>query len=94
MFGPGGLDPADLSDCGLLYLSGITLAILSDADRARLVNADGAHKAAGRSVAFDGNYRPRLWSDPEEARHWIGRGACGRVDHRAPLARRRNGAVR
>jgi 2-dehydro-3-deoxygluconokinase len=72
MFGPGGLNPADLSDCGLLYLSGITLAILSDADRARLVNRMAAHKAAGHSVAFDGNYRPRLWSDPEEARHWTG----------------------
>jgi 2-dehydro-3-deoxygluconokinase len=70
MFGAGGLDPAMLANCGLLYLSGITLAILPEADRARLVDRMAQHKDAGHAVAFDGNYRPRLWSAPEEARRW------------------------
>jgi hypothetical protein len=43
----GGLDPAELDACGLLYLSGITLAILSEGDRERLVAQMARHKAAG-----------------------------------------------
>lgn len=63
--GPG---LADLSDFGTLYVSGITLAILSASVRHRLVTALGALRAQGRRVVFDPNYRPRLWRDAEEAR--------------------------
>ncbi|MEX6507384.1 sugar kinase [Jiella sp. M17.18] len=45
------------------YFSGITLAILPEADRARLLRHLAAAKAAGRPVAFDPNLRPRLWPD-------------------------------
>lgn len=41
-----------------IYLSGITLAILSPAARARLLAA-----LKGRRVIFDPNIRPRLWED-------------------------------
>jgi len=66
----GGIDPEKLMACGMLYLSGITLAILSDAQRACLVAQMQRLKDAGRQVAYDGNYRPRLWTSPDEARHW------------------------
>lgn len=49
----------------LLYFSLITLAILPAAGRSRLLSLA---KQTGR-VAFDGNYRPRLWSNSDEATH-------------------------
>jgi 2-dehydro-3-deoxygluconokinase len=47
----------------LAYLSGITLAILAPAARARLLAALAAARAAGATVAFDPNIRPALWPD-------------------------------
>lgn len=52
----------------LLYLSGISLAILPPAGRQRLLAAMARLRAAGGLVAFDNNYRPRLWPDVAEAR--------------------------
>jgi 2-dehydro-3-deoxygluconokinase len=49
----------------VVYLSGITLAILPPAVRAGLVAALAAHPGL---VAFDSNYRPRLWEDAATAR--------------------------
>ena len=51
-----------------LYLSGISLAILPPAGRERLLALMGAMRARGALVAFDNNYRPRLWTDAAEAR--------------------------
>jgi 2-dehydro-3-deoxygluconokinase len=70
MFSEGGLNPDRLGPCGMLYLSGITLAILSDAQRERLVALMHRVRQAGGQVAFDGNYRPRLWASPDDARRW------------------------
>jgi 2-dehydro-3-deoxygluconokinase len=47
----------------LLYFSGITLAILDSAARANLFEALTSARAAGSRIAFDPNYRPRLWPD-------------------------------
>jgi 2-dehydro-3-deoxygluconokinase len=47
----------------LLYFSGISLAILPPAGRARLAALAQALRARGAQVAFDNNYRPRLWPD-------------------------------
>lgn len=52
----------------LLVFSLITLAILPPADRTRLLALACAVRARGGTVAFDGNYRPRLWATIEEAR--------------------------
>jgi 2-dehydro-3-deoxygluconokinase len=52
------LDGADL-----IYLSGITLAILSAEARVRLMASLARARAAGSKVAFDPNIRPGLWSD-------------------------------
>ena len=51
----------------LVYLSGITLAILPPEDRARLMACLGQRGARGFKVAFDPNIRPRLWESPATA---------------------------
>lgn len=47
----------------VVYLSGITLAILPPEDRAALIGLMGRARAAGQVVAFDPNIRPALWED-------------------------------
>ena len=49
-----------------VYFSGITLAILENGGRARLLAALGAARARGARVAFDPNLRPRLWGSRTE----------------------------
>jgi 2-dehydro-3-deoxygluconokinase len=58
----------DLADFDVVYLSGITLAILPPDVRADLIGIAGALKTAGKQVVFDSNYRPRLWPDEASAR--------------------------
>lgn len=50
-----------------LYLSGISLAILSPADRTTLLEQVAKCRDLGVKVAFDNNYRPRLWESREAA---------------------------
>jgi len=52
----------------LLYLSGISLAILPQAGRERLLALMQAIRQRGGQVVFDNNYRPRLWNSADEAR--------------------------
>jgi 2-dehydro-3-deoxygluconokinase len=59
---------AALAGYDLLYLSGITLSILDPPQRAALLALADAVRAAGGRVAFDSNYRPVGWPDPDEAR--------------------------
>ena len=60
---------SDMLD-GLTHLlfTGISLAILEQANRDRLFDAIDAFRAKGGVVAFDSNYRPHLWGDAELAR--------------------------
>ena len=51
-----------------LYFSGISLAILPPAGRQRLLAVAEQVRARGALVAFDNNYRPRLWPDVTAAR--------------------------
>ncbi|MEL6682608.1 MAG: sugar kinase [Pseudomonadota bacterium] len=51
-----------------VFLSGISLAILSQPNRDRLFAALEAFRADGGVFAFDSNYRPHLWNDPHLAR--------------------------
>jgi 2-dehydro-3-deoxygluconokinase len=62
-----------LKDFDLIYVSGITFAILSGAGRERLAMLMADAKEAGRIVAYDTNYRPRLWANREEAALWTRR---------------------
>jgi 2-dehydro-3-deoxygluconokinase len=59
---------AEATRSDLLYFSLITLAILPPAGRARLLELARDVRAAGGRVAFDGNYRARLWPSEAEAR--------------------------
>ncbi len=64
-------EQADALDA--LYLSGISLAILPDAGRERVIALMARMRARGALVAFDNNYRPRLWASAADARHWYER---------------------
>lgn len=57
-----------LQNQSLVYFSGITLAILSSAARDTLFTALRTARKNGSIVAFDPNYRPRLWSDAAVAK--------------------------
>ncbi len=50
-----------------VYLSGITLAIMSDVARLSLFDALAKLRSKGAKVIFDSNYRPRLWNAAKEA---------------------------
>lgn len=69
-------DPAALAESlerrALVYFSGITLAILAEPARNTLLAALKTARGAGAQIAFDPNYRPRLWPDVETARDAIG----------------------
>jgi 2-dehydro-3-deoxygluconokinase len=64
-------EQADALDA--LYLSGISLAILPQAGRERALALMTRMRAAGKLVAFDNNYRPRLWDSVADARYWYQR---------------------
>jgi 2-dehydro-3-deoxygluconokinase len=59
------LEQAEQAD--LLGFSLITLAILPEDARTQLLALAGRVRARGGKVAFDGNYRPRLWNNAHEA---------------------------
>jgi 2-dehydro-3-deoxygluconokinase len=56
-----------LAAARMVYLSGISLAILAPGDRELLIAALAQCRARGGSVVFDNNYRPRLWESAQEA---------------------------
>lgn len=70
-------DPADLAHlagAGVVYLSAITLAIIDAGAREALFDRLSALRATGKTrIAFDSNYRPRLWPDADSARDAIRR---------------------
>jgi 2-dehydro-3-deoxygluconokinase len=55
----------------IAFFSGISLAILSDKGRQRLLDVLKEARARGVIVAFDPNLRPRLWQSNDEMMHWI-----------------------
>ena len=57
-----------LGGFGLLYLSGISLAIWGERGRAVLFAALDRLRHEGVRIAFDSNWRPLLWTDRETAR--------------------------
>jgi 2-dehydro-3-deoxygluconokinase len=59
---------ARLAQFDWLYLSGISLSLYGEAGRARLREVLAAVRHNGGRIAFDGNYRPRGWSDAATAR--------------------------
>ena len=59
---------ASLENRELIYFSGITLAILTAEARVALLKALATARGHGSHIAFDPNYRPRLWNDIGTAR--------------------------
>ena len=56
-----------LESAGLVYLSGISLAILTPDDRRDALALMGELRGKAGKVVFDPNYRPALWASREEA---------------------------
>jgi 2-dehydro-3-deoxygluconokinase len=56
-----------LDHFSVFYLSGITLAVLGEAGLDRLIPRLIQARERGAVVAFDNNYRPRLWRDRAHA---------------------------
>ncbi|WP_299607705.1 sugar kinase [uncultured Tateyamaria sp.] len=65
---PTGPDFSALETYDVIYLSAITLAILPASTRAALIRWLQAFRRTGGRVAFDSNYRPKLWGDVDAAR--------------------------
>lgn len=56
-----------------VLVSGITLAILDDDQRAQLADLMAALRVSGAQIVFDPNFRPVLWESVEAARYWVSR---------------------
>lgn len=54
----------------VLYLSGISIAILDNDRRNDLLQLVAALHSNGVKIAYDTNYRARLWRDAAQARFW------------------------
>jgi 2-dehydro-3-deoxygluconokinase len=70
---------AALATYDLVYVSGISLSLYGEAGRRRLLAALDGTRANGGRVAFDTNFRARLWPDLALARAAY-RGALARAD--------------
>ena len=57
-------------ESNLIFLSGISIAILPFESRKLLVNLLEKAKEHGAMIAFDTNHRPALWPDADDARQW------------------------
>jgi 2-dehydro-3-deoxygluconokinase len=70
MFGMPEMDAAlaTADNAELLCFSLISLAVLPPEGREKLLSLAKAVRVRGGKVAFDGNYRPRLWESVDEAR--------------------------
>ena len=64
------------STADIIYLSGITMAILPDDDAEALITGLRSALKPGAIVAFDPNIRPRLWSNQERMKDVITRTAA------------------
>ncbi len=73
-------DPAALAEAmaqsDTIYFSGITLAILDAPARATLMAELRTAREAGKTIAFDPNLRPRLWTNDAEMTSVIMEGAA------------------
>ncbi len=67
------LRPEDMQGFDLVFLSAITLAILDPGARDALYHWARDFRSADGLIAFDSNYRPRLWPDLAIARQEVSR---------------------
>ncbi|MBU1357695.1 MAG: sugar kinase [Gammaproteobacteria bacterium] len=70
LMGPADVDEAWLRSARHLHATGVFAAI-SDTCLEASLKAFDVMRAAGRTISFDPNLRPTLWSSTERMRHWI-----------------------
>jgi 2-dehydro-3-deoxygluconokinase len=75
---------ASLMAARLIYFSGITLSLYSNAGLGRLLALVEAARQNGTKVAFDGNFRPRLWRGDLSRTRTVFMEALKRVDIALP----------
>jgi dehydrogluconokinase len=68
--GPADVDEAWLRSARHLHATGVFAAISDTSLQASLKTLD-VMRAAGRTISFDTNLRPTLWSSTETMRHWV-----------------------
>jgi len=68
--GPADVDEAWLRSARHLHATGVFPAISDSSLQAAFKSMD-VMRAAGRTISFDTNLRPTLWSSTETMRHWI-----------------------
>jgi 2-dehydro-3-deoxygluconokinase len=78
MFLTPGIDQAmeKAGEADLLFFSLISLAVLPDEGREMVLGLARKVRRRGGKVAFDSNYRPRLWERSDKARIWRDRAAA------------------
>ncbi len=64
---PAEISLETLNQFDLIYLSGISMAILPANVRSQLIDFIATFRNAGGTFAYDSNYRPRLWEDQATA---------------------------
>lgn len=62
---------AAIRDADVVFFSGITMAILAPQTRANLLQVFDKARKSGKTIAFDPNLRPRLWTSMDEMRSVI-----------------------
>lgn len=67
---------AAMAQADVIYFSGITLGVLPADRRSAFIDALRNARAAGKTIAFDPNLRPRLWASGEKMTTEIMRGAA------------------
>jgi 2-dehydro-3-deoxygluconokinase len=55
----------------IVFFSGISLSVLEDDDKDKLISLMVRLKAQGCKVAFDPNYRPKMWLNNAHAINWL-----------------------
>ena len=60
-----------IPDFDYVYFSGLSLAILDDEDKQRLLDLVSSLRRRGAKIAFDPNYREKLWKDSAHAAYWM-----------------------
>jgi len=74
MTGPGAPELRQrLLELDAIYFTGVTLAILPEEGREKLLETAAVLRRRGGRIAFDGNYRAQLWQSSAEAVAWLGR---------------------
>ena len=67
---------SDIANFDMLFFSGITLAILPEADRQVFLDTLNDAKQTGARIVFDTNLRPGLWADTGTMCQWTERAAA------------------